>query len=229
MKDVATGLAVELKNYVDIAEMIAFTVITNDRRVHAAAATLWKQQTSDNYSFLSFRNEDISKNRKITFSHAATFDADDALQPVKNKRNNNFSAAFWIASLEIHFLSEIYRRLSPWKFHFYHVHRIHFALRSINRFSFAALSVDWFVKIFFVHALSARMHFFFAFCPIPITHSAKRILHHVFARMRYMKKRKNVHESYGMRTWQWCEHACASSWTQNRIYTILNQLARNII
>lgn len=40
MKDVATGLAVELKNYVDIAELIAFTVITNDRRVQAAAVTL---------------------------------------------------------------------------------------------------------------------------------------------------------------------------------------------
>lgn len=92
MKDVATGLAVELKNHVDIAGQIATGILTRGQ--------------NSNYSLLSFRNEDISKNRKITFSHVMA-----AMQPVKNKQHIKTFHCFFVSSLEIRFF-DIHRSLS---------------------------------------------------------------------------------------------------------------------
>lgn len=70
--DVATGLAVELKNYVDIVEMIATQTVRFSQifmRFRVYAATLQELPIVGNYSFLFLHNTDITKNRET--SHVA--------------------------------------------------------------------------------------------------------------------------------------------------------------
>lgn len=65
MRDGATGLAVELKNYVDIAGMIASDTFTQmDACTRRPLTVRLPANSGDNYSFLSFRNEDIPENRR---------------------------------------------------------------------------------------------------------------------------------------------------------------------
>lgn len=100
MEDVATGLAAELKNDVDIAGKIATDILTTGHTYSSLHIE------NSNYSLLSFRNEDISKNRKITFSHVIA-----AMQPVKNKQHIKTFHCLFLSSLEIRFF-DIHRSLS---------------------------------------------------------------------------------------------------------------------